>query len=268
MALPERKIFDSTPASWQELEKWVAQVFQEMGCRVGLRQVIPIPRGSVEVDVAVRDETVVPHSLYICECKHWTKRVSQSEIHAFRTVVQEVGANRGFLISKIGFQRGAVEAAAFTNLDLLTWPQFESMMFERWVTGAMNRLHPLFLYASKLISTTDDELWEMRECTDESWKELEVITQRHLLVLSWTLFTTAKPTASLTWLAASLVEMAPVSAVSGEPINSYRKLINEAASNCWKAIAELEAFWGIKDDEQENPLPKRGGFVPGGWSHS
>jgi len=251
MALSKRKIFDSAPASWQELETQVAQVFKEMGCRVGVRRAVSTPRGTVEVDVFVKDESVIPHSLYICECKHWAKRVSQSEVHAFRMVVQEVGANRGILISKLGFQPGAIAAASCTNLDLLTWAEFQNLMFERWITGAMNRLHPLFSYASKLISTTDDELWKLRECTEDSWNELNAIAQRHVVIHCWNLFTTAKPMKSPAWLAESIIEMSSVSAVSGKPIDSYRVLVDEAASNCWSAIAELEAFWGIKDEAQQ-----------------
>ncbi len=33
----------------------------------------------------------------------------REKVHAFRTVMDETGANRGYIISRVGFQIGAIE---------------------------------------------------------------------------------------------------------------------------------------------------------------
>src|SRR5262249_20078580 len=50
----------------------------------------------------------------------------------FRMVVGESGANTGLLVSAAGFQRGAREAAAYSNVRLLDWAEFQEMFVERW----------------------------------------------------------------------------------------------------------------------------------------
>jgi hypothetical protein len=50
------------------------------------------------------------------ECKHWKSKVSKLHVVGLRTIVQEIGADRGILLCEVGFQRGAIEAAQLTNV--------------------------------------------------------------------------------------------------------------------------------------------------------
>jgi hypothetical protein len=79
------------------------------------------------------DKTRQPHTVYICECKHWRKRVPKTVVHAFRTVMADAGANIGFIISSAGFQSGAFSAAANTNVRLATWDEFQATFVARWI---------------------------------------------------------------------------------------------------------------------------------------
>jgi len=49
-------------------------------------------------------------------------------VHGVRTVMQDVGANVGYIISTGGFQKGAYAAAAATNVELVTWEQVSSRL--------------------------------------------------------------------------------------------------------------------------------------------
>ena len=69
-----------------------------------------------------------PPSVYLCECKHWRRAVPQEVVHAFRTVMADVGAHRGFIISIAGFQEGAFEAVANTNIDLVTFEELQEIL--------------------------------------------------------------------------------------------------------------------------------------------
>jgi hypothetical protein len=61
----------------------------------------------------------------------WRTNVPREKVHAFRTVMDETGANRGYIISRIGFQIGAIEAADATNAELLTFEQFQERYFDK-----------------------------------------------------------------------------------------------------------------------------------------
>jgi hypothetical protein len=103
-------IFDRDPANWEELQDMTGQLFDEIGCEVVVGKPIDNVRGAKEIDVFVRDVAITPPAVYLCECKLWKRAVPQEIVHAFRTVMADVGAHRGFIISGAGFQKGAFEA--------------------------------------------------------------------------------------------------------------------------------------------------------------
>jgi predicted helicase len=69
----------------------------------------------------------------LVECKFWDSSIPQDTVHSFHTVMTGAGANTGFIISKIGFQSGAYEAAQKnTNIHLLTWKGFQHKFGRQW----------------------------------------------------------------------------------------------------------------------------------------
>jgi hypothetical protein len=97
----------------------------------------------VDVDVVAHDRTVSPPILYLVECKHWSKAVPRTVVHAFRTVVQDSGAHVGLIVSRSGFQSGAGSAAESANISLVTWNEFQLLFVERWKAGRYAQLQPL-----------------------------------------------------------------------------------------------------------------------------
>ncbi len=128
-------ISSQVPETWQELEEAVTAILSECGMELHRQVTLELPRGSVDVDVFA-SETVdgIAHKT-ICECKNWRTNIPKEVVHAFRTVMQETGANRGYVISRVGFQRGAVEAAKATNVELVTWQQFQEIYFNKWINN-------------------------------------------------------------------------------------------------------------------------------------
>lgn len=122
----------SAPDSWRALQTDVGRILSECGFAVEVEKKVDSARGSVELDVYA-EETVRGRPYVIaCECKFWKSRISQAVIHGFRTVIQEIGANVGYIISMEGFQSGAVAASELTNLKLLTWEEFQNLFEESW----------------------------------------------------------------------------------------------------------------------------------------
>jgi restriction system protein len=144
------------PARWRDLEDHVAQILEECGYEVTPQKALPMARGTVDADVYAVEHTSPPN-VFVVECKNWKTAVSKSIIHAFRTVVADSGANTGLLISAAGFQKGAIEAAKYTNIRLVTWEEFQVLFVERWYQQHMvPRLHeeaePLREYTESLNS--------------------------------------------------------------------------------------------------------------------
>lgn len=136
-----RCIFDP-PDSWKQLQKLTAQMFEEMGCDTRESFRAPLVRGKKEIDVYVEDRLIVPPQTYAVECKRWKDPVDQEVVHAFRTVCADSGVNTGFIVSTNGFQSGAHEAAAHTNVRLVSFSELQEAFFDRWHAAMMERLSP------------------------------------------------------------------------------------------------------------------------------
>lgn len=122
----------NAPESWQALQTEVGRILSECGFAVEVEKKIHSARGTVELDVYA-EETVRGRKYAIaCECKYWKSRIPQAVVHGFRTVVQEIGANIGYIISMEGFQSGAVAAGDLTNLKLVTWQELQDLFEESW----------------------------------------------------------------------------------------------------------------------------------------
>ena len=93
---------------------------------------IALPRGTVDVDVLAEDSVDGIVYRIICECKNWKSSISKNIVHAFRTIMQETGAHRGYIVSRAGFQAGAYEAAQATNIELVTFAEFQERHFSKW----------------------------------------------------------------------------------------------------------------------------------------
>lgn len=130
-------ITSKMPETWEELEETVADILGECGMESKRSVNLRLPRGSVDIDVVAKETSQGIETLIISECKNWKTNVPREIVHAFRTVMHEIGANRGYIISRVGFQVGAYEAAEATNINLVTFQQFQERYFEKWYRGRL-----------------------------------------------------------------------------------------------------------------------------------
>ena len=126
------KIFENEPANWQQLEHLVAQILRGSGFKTEITKTITTVRGKVEVDVYAEKEQGV-ESIIICECKYWKEKIPQTVIHSFRTVVNDYGANQGYIIAKKGFQKGVYSAIEKSNTSILNWGEFQEKFKRDWL---------------------------------------------------------------------------------------------------------------------------------------
>ena len=135
-------IFDTEPNSWSELQNFVGQMFMECGFHTEISKVVELVRGKKEIDVFTQDVKSEYKPYILIECKFWNKPVSQETIHSFRTVVNDFGANLGFIVSKNGFQSGSYDAVKNTNIRLVSLKELETEYYEKWKQGMTERYMP------------------------------------------------------------------------------------------------------------------------------
>jgi hypothetical protein len=125
-------IDDYDVSNWRELQNSVCRLFNEVGLIANTEVPLSTPRGVVEVDVYAVDERSIDKVSYIVECKNWSSTVPQHVVHSFTTVMQEAGANIGYIVSREGLQSGAEKYTKNTNIRGLTYQDLQIHYFEAW----------------------------------------------------------------------------------------------------------------------------------------
>ncbi len=125
-------ITNKIPVDWKDLQTQVALILEQSGLEVEVEKKVHSVRGEVEIDVYAKERIAKRDYLILIECKHWKVRIPQTIIHAFRTVVNDIGANIGYIISIHGFQSGSYNASSSTNLSIVTWETFLTLFEENW----------------------------------------------------------------------------------------------------------------------------------------
>lgn len=112
--------------AWRDYQDRAAQVFAKLGCAVSVDAKVIGARATHQVDVVVSFSRWGVAQIWIVECKFQKRRVTKAAVEALKSIVQDVGAEKGFLLSEVGFQPAAASAAVLTTLSLLSLAQLES----------------------------------------------------------------------------------------------------------------------------------------------
>ena len=103
---------------WERYQVVVAEFFRDLGMQARLDTAVSGTRTTHDIDVLVSGSYVGFDITWIVECKAWQTRVTKEKVLTLRQIVNDVGADRGFLLAENGFQAGALEAALLSNVTL------------------------------------------------------------------------------------------------------------------------------------------------------
>lgn len=103
---------------WFLYQERVARFFRTLGVRARTNTSVQGARGKHDVDVLVEFESAGVGVTWIVECKAWKRPVGKDRVLVLAGVVEDVGADRGLIVSEAGYQAGAIRAAEHTNLTL------------------------------------------------------------------------------------------------------------------------------------------------------
>ena len=106
----------------EEYENFVSQVVSSLvGVEVFERKayVGRISGRSIKVDVSfVLRVAGGANLLVLVECKHYNHRVPVDDVEEFHSKIDDIGAQKGILITTVGFQSGAIKAAKGRRIAL------------------------------------------------------------------------------------------------------------------------------------------------------
>jgi restriction system protein len=117
--------------AWSNYQEEVAEFFRELGLDAKTNQTIQGVRTRHAIDVLVRIRYAGLEMTWLVECKAWSSAVPKEKVFALRTIVEDTGADRGFVMAENGYQSGALEAARLTNILLTSLADLkETLSFE------------------------------------------------------------------------------------------------------------------------------------------
>lgn len=121
----------SKSKDWFNFQEDIAEHFRSLGVHAETNKTIKGIRTEHDIDVYVSSKYLCTDIKWVIEAKYWKSKVSKEKVLALRTIVDDIGADKGFIISQAGFQSGAYEASENSNIDLFTYEQLlESTSFE------------------------------------------------------------------------------------------------------------------------------------------
>lgn len=103
---------------WREYQEETAALFRSVGLNATTDERIEGARGKHAVDVVVRSRRAGLTQLWVVECKWRQRPVEKLHVAALTEIVRDTGADRGILLSEVGFQAGALQMAARSNITL------------------------------------------------------------------------------------------------------------------------------------------------------
>jgi hypothetical protein len=110
---------------WFIFQEEICDYFLSIGARAETNIRVQGVRTCHDVDVLVQTKFLGEELKWIVEAKHWNSKISKNHVLALRTIADDVGADRAFIISLKGFQTGAVEATKNTNITLKTFDELK-----------------------------------------------------------------------------------------------------------------------------------------------
>lgn len=109
---------------WYDFQEKICEHFKTLGFNSCTNKTIQGARTSHDVDVYSEIIIAGQKNIWIIEAKYWKNKISKLHVLGLRTIVDDIGANNGIIISTRGFQKGAIEATWNTNIRLLTFEDF------------------------------------------------------------------------------------------------------------------------------------------------
>jgi hypothetical protein len=127
-------------SNWQKYQTEVADLFSGLGLEVSQEQRIQGIRAAHRIDVCVRGDISGFSFTWIVECKATRRPVEKAAVLTLKGVVDDLGGDRGFLVSEAGFQPGAIAVAQSTNMTLTNFSSLRDVASDAFLKRRFDAL--------------------------------------------------------------------------------------------------------------------------------
>lgn len=151
---------EEQPKDWKDLQVKVKEIYEDLGCEV--KEDVPVKGARIKhkIDVLAFFEFAGQKFRIAIECKYWNTKVKKIQVSSLIGVLADIGAEKGIIVSKMGFQSGAHRLAAYTNIELLTFDELKKkskLFIEKFkIHNALDRIRSLSIPFRRF-------QWKMRE---------------------------------------------------------------------------------------------------------
>lgn len=123
---------------WKTYQIETAEFFKKLGLKTTIEHTVEGIRGSHAIDVFVEGDIHGIPFVWIIECKAWKNNIPKEKVLALSAIINDIGADRGFLLSEKGFQSGAIRIAEKTNITLTSLEDLNQTIQIDSVIGKLN----------------------------------------------------------------------------------------------------------------------------------
>lgn len=113
-------------SDWYKFQEEIKEHFESLGAIARTNVSITGARASHDIDILVTPKFFGKEIMWVVEAKNWTSNVPKEKAMALLSIVQDIGADRGFIISNKGFQKGAIKCVQNTNITLTNFEEFKN----------------------------------------------------------------------------------------------------------------------------------------------
>jgi hypothetical protein len=125
---------------WREYQEATAELFRSLKCSAEIDKLVQGARAEHKIDVWVAFSKFGFQNRCAVECKYWNSNVTKEKVMVLKSIVDDVGADRGVIISKTGFQSGAIRATAYTNITLTSLEDLKQTVQDDLVQSSLYHL--------------------------------------------------------------------------------------------------------------------------------
>ena len=102
--------------AWRDYQEEAAALFRELGFTAETDVRVQGARAVHLIDVLGTYRHAGLTVTWVGECKRWRARVGKAQVLTLRSVVEDIGADRGIILAEHGFQAGARQATERSNV--------------------------------------------------------------------------------------------------------------------------------------------------------
>jgi len=113
-------LLEKYPENWKELEIAAMLYLFYQDYSVNTSVIMEGSRGKHKIDVVgtfsqgnIEYETII-------ECKFWKQKVKKEQVATLASIIEDLGVSKGIIISKHGFQKGALNYAKNRSIELIS----------------------------------------------------------------------------------------------------------------------------------------------------